>query len=106
MPASAPVAGVAAMSGHPTIGVGAQASRRGRPCRVGCKVWGASERITCRVILRRLPLWLWHRPIGGNGNLDGRAAIEAIVAVQCGDGVGHAFEWELVRDHVLQRQAL
>src|SRR5262249_7918303 len=98
MPANAPAAGVAAMSGHPTIGAGAQASRRGRPCRVGGKVWGASERILRRVILRRLPLWLWHRPIGGNGDFDGGAAIEAIVAVQRSDGVGHAFERELVRD--------
>src|SRR5215510_11193594 len=103
MPASAPVAGVVAMSGHPTIGAGAQASRRGRPCHVGCKVWGASERITRRIILRWLPLWLGHRPIGGDSDFDGRAAIETIVAVQRSDGVGHAFERELVRDHVLQR---
>src|SRR6266571_6107300 len=51
-------------------------------------------------------MWLWHRPGGGDGDLDGRTAIEAIVAVQRGDGVGHAFERELVRDHVFQRQAL
>src|SRR5262245_23657248 len=32
MRASAPVPGVVATSGHPTIGAGVQASRRGRPC--------------------------------------------------------------------------
>src|SRR5689334_1070041 len=32
MPASVPVAGVAATSGHRTIGAGVQASRHGRPC--------------------------------------------------------------------------
>src|SRR5207244_11467380 len=48
-------------------------------------------------------LWLWHHSVGGDGDLDDRAAIKAIVTVQCGDGVGHAFERELVRDHGLQR---
>src|SRR2546429_604669 len=89
MRASAPVAGAAATSGHPTIGAGVQASRRGRP---------GPRRVR--------GMWLWHRPVGGDGDLDGRTAIKAIVAVQRGDGVGHAFEWELVRDHLLQRQAL
>src|SRR5215510_511886 len=54
----------------------------------------------------QFPLWLWHRPIGGDGDLDSCAAIETIVTVQRADSVGHAVEWELVRDHVLQRQAL
>src|SRR5215510_3323697 len=54
----------------------------------------------------QFPLWLWHRPIGGDGNLDSCAAIETIVTVQRADSVGHAVEWELVRDHVLQGQAL